>query len=181
MWSNHDNMDHKVKIIENTTGRQVIESNTIKPYSNFSYTFDKTGVYHFSDPLNSQMGGVISVSNDIATNMVFNSMKNNVGIQLILEPSKPTTEKNTNFLIDFINKKTMKDQEHIDYDFIIYSTNGGEAKQVYKQGLHSDEGLEQATYRFLQPGKYVIKVTIYDILFNPVNPDVATFNVVVSG
>ena len=41
--------------------------------------------------------------------------------------------------------------------------------------------MEQATYRFLQPGKYVIKVTIYDILFNPVNPDVATFNVVVSG
>jgi plastocyanin len=176
-WSNKDNVDHKIKITESTTGKLVSESDTIKPYSNFSHTFEKAGVYHFSDPLNSQMGGTVSVSKDITTNTVFNNMKNNVGIQLTREPTKPTLGKDTNFLINFINEKTKKDQEHVDYDFVIYSANGGENKQVYKKALHSADGLEQATYRFLQPGKYVIKVTIYYILFNPVNPDVATFNI----
>jgi hypothetical protein len=37
------------------------------------------------------------------------------------------------------------------------------------------------SYRFSQPGKYVMKVTIYDILFNPVNPDLAVFNITVIG
>jgi plastocyanin len=179
IWSNHDNIDHKIKINENKTGEIVAESNTIKPYSNFSHTFDKPGIYHFSDPLNSQMGGFISVSNDVAANTVSNNMKNNVNIQLVQEPITPTIEKDTNFLIDFINQKTNKDQEHVDYDFVIYSINGGENKQVYKQAHHSDEGVDQATYRFLQPGNYVIKVTINDILFNPVIPDLAIFNVTV--
>jgi hypothetical protein len=48
---------------------------------------------------------------------------------------------------------------------------------VYEQAHHSDEGVDQATYRFSQPGKYVIKVIINDILFNPVIPDLAVFNV----
>jgi plastocyanin len=179
IWSNHDNMDHKIKINKNTTGELIAESNTIKPYSNFSHTFDKLGIYHFSDPLNSQMGGFISVSNDVAADTVSNNMKNNVKIQLVQEPIKPTIEKDTNFLIDFINQKMNKDQEHVDYDFVIYSVNDGENKQVYKQARHSDEGVDQATYRFSQPGNYVIKVTIYDILFNPVIPDLAIFNVTV--
>jgi plastocyanin len=179
IWSNHDNTDHKIKINENTTSELITESSTIKPYSNFSYTFDKPGIYHISDPLNSQMGGFISVSNDVATNTVSNNMKNNVDVQLVQEPIRPTIEKVTNFIIDFINQKTNKDQEHVDYDFIIYSENEGENKQVYKQTHHSDEGVDQATYRFSQPGKYIIKVTIYDILFNPVNPDLAIFNVTV--
>jgi plastocyanin len=55
-WSNKDNVDHKIKITESTTGKLVSESDTIKPYSNFSHTFEKAGVYHFSDPPNSQMG-----------------------------------------------------------------------------------------------------------------------------
>ncbi|HEY7080286.1 MAG TPA: hypothetical protein VH500_11330, partial [Nitrososphaeraceae archaeon] len=66
------------------------------------------------------MGGFIPVSNDVAANTVSNNMKNNVNIQLVQEPIKPTIEKDTNFLIDFINQKTNKDQEHVDYDFVIY-------------------------------------------------------------
>ncbi|MGB0029463.1 MAG: hypothetical protein WBP64_21780 [Nitrososphaeraceae archaeon] len=107
-------------------------------------------------------------------------MKNNVSIQLVQEPAKPIVGKDTNFLINFINNNTMKSQEHVDYDFVIY--DGSKAySEVFKQAHHSDEGLDQAVYRFLKPDKYVIKVTIYDILFNPVNPDVATFNITTSG
>jgi plastocyanin len=181
IWSNHDNMDHKIKITKNTTGELISESKTIKPYSNFSHTFDAPGMYRYSDPLNSEMGGFISVTNDILTSIASKNMKNNVDIQLTREPIKPNTEKSTNFLIDFVNSKTKNDQEHIDYDFIIYSVSkDGQYNQMYKQTHHSDEGVEQATYKFLKPGLYVLKITIYDILFNPINPDVATFNVAVS-
>jgi len=70
--------------------------------------------------------------------------------------------------------------KHIDYNFINYRDKGGENnKELFRQASHSDEGVDQAKYKFLEPRKYIIKVTIYDILFNLVNPNVTIFNVTI--
>jgi hypothetical protein len=63
-------------------------------------------------------------------------LNNNVAIQLTWSPSKPKLGEETHFMITFINEKTNKNQEHIDYQFIIYDQNS--------KGLHSGWGVEQA-------------------------------------
>jgi hypothetical protein len=39
------------------------------------------------------------------------------------------------------------------------------------------KGVEQGTYKFITPGNYTAEVTIYYILFAPVQPDIAKFNI----
>ena len=111
---------------------------------------------------------------------ITNNLNNSVAIQLTWSPSKPKAvvvggEEQTHFIIKFINEKSDKIQEHIDYRFIIYDENN---KSVLDQGLHSGWGVEQVAYTFMRPGNYKAEVTINYILFAPVTPDVAKFNIV---
>jgi hypothetical protein len=64
-------------------------------------------------------------------------------------------------------------------EFVIYqnSSRNGIYKQIFKQGLHSNGGIEQARYKFLTPDIYTAVVTIYYVLFTPVDPDIARFNI----
>jgi plastocyanin len=190
-WYNADDVNHKI-IISSDNGvkgaggapgtareenKTVFASGDIKPKASFSYRFDKEGMYHFLSPLYPWMRGTVLVSNDISTTAMTSNLNNSVAIQLAWSPSKPNAggEEQTHFIITFINEKSNKNQEHIDYRFIIYDGNN---KRVFEQGLHSGWGVEQAAYRFMTPGNYKAEVTINYILFVPVQPDVARFNIV---
>ena len=190
-WYNADDVNHKIIIssgnettpsgIEN---RKVVESGGIKPKTSFSYRFDKEGTYRFSSPTYPWMHGNIIVSNDISTTAVTNNLNNSVAVQLSWHPAKTKVgategadEQQTHFTIKFINEKTNKIQEHIDYQFVIYDQNN---KSVFEQRLHSGWGAEQAAYKFMANGNYRAEVTINYILFTPVTPDVAKFNIVVT-
>jgi hypothetical protein len=81
----------------------------------------------------------------------------------------------THFMIKFINEKSNKIQEHIDYRIVIYDPGN---KQVFEQGLHSGWGVEQAAYKFTTSGNYRAEIIINYILFAPVQPDVAKFDIV---
>ena len=96
-----------------------------------------------------------------------------LGVVLNLYPQQGQTH----FIIKFINEKSNKIQEHIDYRFVIYDQQN---KSVFEQGLHSGWGVEQAAYKFIAPGNYKAEVTINYILFAPVKPDVGKFNIVAS-
>jgi len=190
-WYNADDINHKIILssgnetipagIEN---KKVIESGEIKPKTSFTYKFDKEGMYRFSSPTYPWMHGNIIASNDISTTAVTNNLNNSVAIQLSWYPAKPKVvvgpegqeEQQTHFIIKFINEKTNKIQEHIDYRLVIYDQSN---KRVFEQGLHSGWGVEQAAYKFIAPGNYKAEVTINDILFAPVTPDVGKFNIVV--
>jgi hypothetical protein len=175
-WYNSDDINHNLNI-STENGRKVLtKSGTIKPDSTFYYKFDKPGLYHFSSLSYPWMNGSVSVSNDTITTTASHNMKNNVTIQLTQQPSKVKVGQDTHFLITFINQRSKKNQEHIDYVFDIYDTDKSD-KQVFKQALHSSHGKEQAKYKFLRPGNYIADITIYYILFSPVNPDSAKFPV----
>ncbi len=183
-WYNTDDVLHKIILstIKNNsssaTTRQITESGLISHDGNFSYKFDNDGIYEYSSPNYPWMKGTISVSNDTNTTIVSRNMKNNVNIELIQQPIKAKVGKETHFLINFINQKTNRNQKHVDYDFTLFNDNNTSSRNnnpLFKQGLHSNGGLEQAMYRFLTPGKYEATVTIYDVLFSPVTPDTARF------
>jgi plastocyanin len=184
-WYNADDVNHKIIISSgnetNTAGienNKVIESGDIQPKTSFSYKFDKEGTYRFSSPIYPWMRGNVIASNDISTTAVTNNLNNGIAIYLSWYPSKPKAvvgeaggqEQQTHFIIKFINEKSNKIQEHIDYRFIIYDQNN---KSIFEQGLHSGWGVEQAAYKFTAPGNYRAEVTINYILFAPVTPDVA--------
>jgi hypothetical protein len=114
------------------------------------------------------MHGTVLVTNNISTSVVTYNLNNSVLIQLTWSPFKPKIgerEDQTHFIITFINEKSNKNQEHIDYQFVIYDQNNNRV-------------FEQAAYRFIKPGNYKAEVTIYYILFAPVQPDVARFNII---
>jgi plastocyanin len=176
-WYNNDEVNHRLIITngeEQNNRTKLFDSGYIKPKASFSYKFDKAGAYHFSSPIYPWMRGTVFVSDDISTRAMTTNLKNNVAIQLTWSPSKPKIGEVTHFIITFINQKINKNQEHIDYQFIIYDQN---SKRVFQQSLHSGWGVEQGTYKFITAGNYTAEVTIYYILFAPVQPDIAKFNI----
>jgi plastocyanin len=189
-WYNADDVNHKIIIssgnettpsgIEN---KKLFESGDIKPKTSFTYKFDKEGTYRFSSPTYPWMHGNMIASNDISTTAVTNNLNNSVAIQLSWYPAKlkagpeQQEQQQIYFIIKFINEKTNKIQDHIDYRFVIYDQN---SNSVFEQGLHSGWGVEQAAYKFKTPGNYRAEVTINYILFAPVTPDVAKFNIQVT-
>lgn len=179
-WFNADDIDHKIIITtENGTQQQehqLAESGIIKPKASFSHRFDKPGMYHFSSPVYPWMKGTVLVSNDIASETVTN-LKNKVDVQLLWFPSKPKVGEETHFAINFINNNTHSNQEHVDYEFII--TDNSDNKRVYRQALHSCCGAEQGSYKFIKAGDFTSEITIYNILFAPVEPDLARFNMTI--
>ena len=68
-----------------------------------------------------------------------------------------------------MDNKSSKNQEHIDYSFIIKDSTADEF--LYKNSLtHSAWGIEPASYKFDLTGNFVGEVSIQGILFQPINP-----------
>jgi hypothetical protein len=107
----------------------------------------------------------VSVTDDISSVTLAN-LKNNVEVQLTWTPAIPKVGVITHFKIIFIDKKTDKNQKHIDY---VFSIDTPKNKTLYQQTLHSSWGVESAAYRFDTAGIIIPKVTIDAILFQPVD------------
>jgi hypothetical protein len=116
-----------------------------------------------------------------------NKVTSGGSLKLILQPSPyPIAKgKQTNFKVTFDQKGSSAVQPHIDYDLTI--TKDG--KQVLQasalaghpnQPLHTAEGIVTIPYTFQQPGGYMMNITAYGILFNPIKPETAQFPISVS-
>lgn len=165
-WYNADDVDHRLVITNSSEKGLLSDSRIIKSNSSLPFTFNKIGVYHFLSPIYPWMRGNVSVTRDISSATVFNP-KSNVGIQLSWTPSMPKAGELTHFQIIFIDKKTGKNQQHIDY---VFSITNPENKILYQQSIHSSWGVESASYRFQNAGLFIPKVTIDATLFQPIEP-----------
>jgi hypothetical protein len=105
-------------------------------------------------------------------------------LNVVLQPSPDPVVKGaqTNLKVIFDQKGTSTVQPHIDYDVTI--SKGG--KQLLdavtlagQQGpsLHTSDGIITIPYTFQEPGSYSVKVTVFGILFNPINPEFVQFQV----
>jgi hypothetical protein len=101
----------------------------------------------------------------------------------------------TNFTVSFEQKGGSVIQPRIDYDVTI--TKDG--KQVFQasalgggiitgtsrtahpnQPLHATTGIVTIPYTFQKQGDYIMNVTVYGILFNPIDPEYAQYPISVS-
>lgn len=108
-----------------------------------------------------------------------------LGVVIQLSPQPIGHTGPTSLKVQFLTKGTDTVQPHIDYEIIIKDSSG---KQVFAASklagqpppLHTSEGVVTVPYTFPGPGDYVINVTIYGILFNPIKPESADFTMKVT-
>ena len=105
-------------------------------------------------------------------------------LNVILQPSPFPVIKGsqTNLKVSFDQKGSSAVQPHVDYDLTIMKDD----KQVFQlssqagypnQPLHTAEGVVTIPYTFQQAGTYVINITVYGFLFNPIKPETSQFKI----
>ena len=96
-----------------------------------------------------------------------------------LEPSV-SGNTNYNFKITFLQPKTNTVQVHVDYDLTILKDGSqifSAAKSTNQQLLHTAEGTVTIPYKFDSTGNYQARVTVYGVVFVPINPENAQFSI----
>lgn len=95
-----------------------------------------------------------------------------VGLSTI--PSHPKPGESTKLKIDFINKNTNENQQHVDYSIAVSKGDS----QVFGVPLtHTAEGSVTIPYEFQESGTYQISVGIESIFFQPIPKETASFSV----
>lgn len=109
-----------------------------------------------------------------ALNEVNPSDKGTLNVGVLTIPEKPIPGGITKFKIDFINPKTEKIQEHIDYKFTLQR----DGKNVFGPTnlIHTSEGTVTIPVETIDAGTYFAIVEFEGILFQPIPPEVATFS-----
>jgi hypothetical protein len=181
---NDDFIDHKLVMTNEDNKTKLLEID-LPVNASFSLEFAEPGKYYYSSKDYPEIQGSIRVhdSPNISIKKV-TGLENDVDIQLSWTPSRVLSNATVydsgggnwgvDFLITFVDNKTGVNQEHIDYTYIILDDSGNE---LFNQGLHSTYGVENARYNFEKTGNFTSKVTITNILFAPVQPDVAIFDI----
>jgi hypothetical protein len=84
----------------------------------------------------------------------------------------------TTLKTDFINPQTQRIQEHIDWKFSV--SKGGEIIWGPTQLSHTSAGsLNNLKYEFGEDGLYILEFQVEGILFQPIPPEVVTFEIIV--
>ena len=174
-WYNADNIIHNI-IVTSTKGDIIVaQSADIKPKESFSYKFDEEGEYIFKSSKYNWMKGKVIVTDDIKT--IKKNMENDIDLYISWTPSSSTKlGEKTIFKIIFVDKKSDRNQEHIDYSFTIHNSTSD--RVLYKNAVtHSAWGLEPASYKFDSSGTFIGKLRIEGILFQPIEPDNTEFEI----
>jgi hypothetical protein len=86
--------------------------------------------------------------------------------------------------ISFFKPNTEEIQPHIDYDVIISETSTNQtifqaSNQTGQPGLplHTAESIVTIPFTFPNQGSYSVRVPVFGILFNPIAPESATFDI----
>ena len=109
-----------------------------------------------------------------ALNEVSPSNKGTLNVSISSIPEKPIPGGVTKFKIDFINPKTEKIQEHIDYKFTLQRDGANVFGPTNL--IHTSEGTVTIPVETIDAGSYFAIVEFEGILFQPITPEVATFS-----
>jgi plastocyanin len=173
-WYNADDVIHNIVITTNDGKTIIAQSKEIKPKGFFSFAFHNEGEYLFKSSKYDWMKGKIIVTDEIDT--IKKSMTNDIDLYLSWTPSSINVGEKVFFKIIFVDKKSEKNQEHIDYSFTIENPTSN--RVLYKNAIiHSAWGVEPASYVFDSIGTFTGKLRIEGILFQPIEPDQTEFEI----
>lgn len=112
-------------------------------------------------------------------NQVLSSDKGTLDIEISTIPENPSVGGVTKFQINFINPKTEKIQEHIDYKFTLQR----DGKNIFGPTdlIHTSEGSATIPVETLEAGTYLGIIEIEGILFQPIPKEAASFSLTIAG
>lgn len=111
-------------------------------------------------------------------NQVLSSDKGTLDVGITTIPEKPVAGGITKFQINFINPKTEKIQEHIDYKFTLQ--RDGENVFGPTDLIHTSEGSVTIPVETIEAGTYFGLIEIEGILFQPMPVEVVSFSIPVA-
>jgi hypothetical protein len=89
-----------------------------------------------------------------------------------------------NIKVSFYKIGTKNSQDHVDYNVIVKDSSGKELFDAARSVSPNQEFVHKAVepsvtipYKFPQSGSYTIVVSIYSIVFVPINPESAEFSI----
>ena len=100
----------------------------------------------------------------------------NIGLNVV--PS-PTVNQVSKMQIDFLNVKTEKIQEHIDYSITVIRDGNKVFGPIPL--THTSSGSVKIPIEFTKPGQHELRIEVEGILFQPMPLEVAAFTINVSG
>lgn len=101
--------------------------------------------------------------------------KGTLNVGVATNPDKPVPGDDTRFKIDFINPKTEKIQEHIDYKVTIQ--RDGERIIGSANLIHTSEGSISIPVDSIESGTYFILIEVEGILFQPIPSEAVSFSI----
>jgi len=110
--------------------------------------------------------------------------KGSINIRFEPSPSQIKSNELAQMKISFMQPTSEKIQPHIDYDLLI--TDNSTNKLIFQASnqtgqpglpLHTAESIITIPFNFPHKGPYSIKIPVYGILFNPIAPESAIFDV----
>ncbi len=116
---------------------------------------------------------------------VLRSLTNGSSLEVLLAPLPNTADEETQFRVGFLQPNKTELQEHVDFNFIVLK-NGKEVFRASNQTgqpnvpLHSIPGTMDIpifAYDFQKTGEYTIKIPVFGILFNPIQPEESEFRI----
>ena len=100
--------------------------------------------------------------------------KGSIKVGFYTDPAAPDTSSQTKLYISFLNKDSGIIQQHIDYKVFIKKG----ADQIFGIPVtHTAEGSVTVPFKFTNAGTYQVLVEVDGILFQPIQPETATFTV----
>lgn len=102
--------------------------------------------------------------------------KNTLNVKLDTDPITPLPKEITKLKIEFINPKTDQIQQHIDYTISV--ENNGNAIFGPIPLTHTSQGSVTIPVT-LENGKNIVKINVEGILFQPISPETATFDILI--
>jgi hypothetical protein len=191
-WLNDDSIAHELIVMNDANSTGITDFN-IAPKRSYSYVFEEPGKYYYSSKDYPKVQGSVNVLDPGLISVEKKTgLKNNIDVQLAWAPSRialnldehssddgdGTTEPGrADFIITFIDNKTGMNQQHIDYEFSIYDESDN---ILFNHGSHSTYGVEEVKYDFEKLGSFNPQIMITNVLFAPVDPDVADFGNIIS-
>ncbi len=111
-------------------------------------------------------------------NQIVSSDKGTLDVGITTIPEKPVAGGVTKFQINFINPKTEKIQEHIDYKFTLQ--RDGENVFGPTDLIHTSEGSVTIPVETKEVGTYFGLIEIEGILFQPIPVEVVSFSILIA-
>jgi plastocyanin len=170
-WHNDDYVKHEL-VISSDEGLVLANSGPIALRGSFSYTFNETGLFEYRSALYPEVAGRVLVSDEM---VVMNSedVVPGLDMQISWTPASPSIGEETHIKNIFIDNKSQRNQEHVDYSLTL-TDSAGNAVEL-RSDSHALNGLQVTSHIFDKRDDFTLDVKVHTVFFVPATSSDATF------